>query len=94
MNNSSKIARILGHKGLSIQHGHREKMSTTEDTNAKRTTNRDVIKIGTTNVIIQGNNEGPMIFGESAKSKEEKDIEATSKTSDLKYSILDGAHWD
>jgi hypothetical protein len=33
--------------------GHGEKMST-----SKRTTNGDIIKIGTTYVVIQGNNEG------------------------------------
>jgi hypothetical protein len=67
--------------------GHGEKVSTIEATNAKRTTNRDVIKLGTIDVIIQRNNEGPMVFGESAKTKEEKYIETTSKTSDPKYFI-------
>ena len=43
---------MLGHKGRPIQQGHREKVSTIEATNVKRTTNRDIIKIGTTNVII------------------------------------------
>jgi hypothetical protein len=52
---------------------------------AKRTTNGDIIKIGTVDVVIQGNNEGPMIFGKSAKINKEKDIRATSKTSDPKY---------
>jgi hypothetical protein len=66
---------------------HSEKVSTIEATNSKRTTNTDVIKIGITDVIIQGNNEGSMIFGESAKTKEEKDIGATSKTSNPKYSM-------
>jgi VCBS repeat-containing protein len=46
--------------------GHREERSTC----SKRTTKRDIIKIGTINVVIQGNNEGPMIFG---KSPEEED---------------------
>jgi hypothetical protein len=45
-------------------------VSTIEATNAKGTTNKDVIKIGTTDIIIQGNNEGPMIFGESVKKGE------------------------
>jgi hypothetical protein len=44
-------------------------VSTIEATNAKRTTNRDVIKIGTSDVITQGNNKGSMIFGESAKTE-------------------------
>jgi hypothetical protein len=62
-------------------------VSTIESMNAKRTTNMDVIKIGTTNVIIQGNNEGPMVFGESTKTNEEKDIGTTSKIVDPKYFI-------
>jgi hypothetical protein len=54
---------------------------------AKRTTSGDIIKIGTTDVIIQGNNEGPMIFGKSTKTGKEKDTGATSKASDRKYSM-------
>jgi hypothetical protein len=46
---------------LTREHG--EKISTS----AKRTTSEDIIKIGTTDVIIQGNNEGPMIFGKSER---------------------------
>jgi hypothetical protein len=38
--------------------GHKEDISTS----AKRTTKGDIIKIGTTDVIIQENNEGPMFF--------------------------------
>jgi hypothetical protein len=38
--------------------GHGEKISMS----SKRTTNGDIIKIGTTDVIIQWNNEGPMIL--------------------------------
>jgi hypothetical protein len=38
--------------------GYGEKISTS----AKRPTNGDIIKIGTIDVVIQGNNEGPMIF--------------------------------
>jgi hypothetical protein len=34
----------------------------------ERTTKKDIIKIGTADVIIQENNEGPMIFGESANT--------------------------
>jgi hypothetical protein len=69
-------------------------VSTIEATNAKRTTNRDVINIGTTDVIIQGNNKGPMIFGESSQTKDEKDIRTTSKKSDPKTPCPDGGHWD
>ena len=67
--------------------GHREKVSTVVATNAKRTTNGDVIKIGTTDVVIQGNNEGLMSFDKSAKTSEGKDIGSTSKTSDPNYSM-------
>jgi hypothetical protein len=42
--------------------------------------------MGTTDVFIQENNEGPMIFGKSANTGKEKDI-ATSKTVDPKYSM-------
>ena len=31
----------------------------------ERTTKKDIIKIGTTDVVIQKESEGPMIFGES-----------------------------
>jgi hypothetical protein len=42
-------------------------------TNAKRTSNGDIIKIGTTYVVvIQGNNEGTMIFEKSTKTNEGK----------------------
>jgi hypothetical protein len=34
----------------------------------QRTTKKDIIKIGTTDVVIQGDNKGPMIFGESANT--------------------------
>jgi hypothetical protein len=67
--------------------GHREKTSTIIATNAKRTTTKDVIKIGTTCVIIKSNNEGSMIFGESAKTNEENDKVATDKLPDPKYSM-------
>jgi hypothetical protein len=67
---------------------HGEKIARSAPTNAKRTINKDIIMIGTTDVVIQGNNEGPMIFDKSAKTDKGKDIEATSKTSDPKYSML------
>jgi hypothetical protein len=63
--------------------GHIEEMSTC----TKRTTKGDMIKIGTSDVIIMGNNEGPMIFGKSAKTDEGKDIGATNKAADPKHSM-------
>jgi hypothetical protein len=48
-------------------------------TSAKRMTSGDIIKIGTTNVVIQGNNEGLMIFGKSAKIDEENPQEQPVK---------------
>jgi hypothetical protein len=63
--------------------GHGEKISTS----AKRTTNGDIIKIGTTNVVMHENNEGSMIFGKTTKTDEGKDRGATSKTVDPKYSM-------
>jgi hypothetical protein len=38
-------------------------------TATERTTKKDIIKIDTTGVVIQENNEGPMIFGESVNPK-------------------------
>jgi hypothetical protein len=52
----------------------------------ERTTKKDVIKIGTADVIIQEDNEGPMIFGESANTTKKEDT-TTIKTADLKYSM-------
>jgi hypothetical protein len=52
----------------------------------KRTTKKDIIKIGTTYVIIQEDNEGPMIFGESANTTKKEDT-ATIKAADPKYSM-------
>jgi hypothetical protein len=53
----------------------------------KRKTKEDIIKIGTADVIIQGNNQGPMIFGKSANTGKEEDIGTTSKMVDPKYSM-------
>jgi hypothetical protein len=50
----------------------------------QRTTKKDIIKIGTADVVIQGDNKGPMIFGESANTTK-KDT-TTIKTADPKYS--------
>jgi hypothetical protein len=43
-------------------------------TATERTTKMDIIKIGTTDVIIKENNEGPMIFGESANTNKKEDM--------------------
>jgi hypothetical protein len=50
-------------------------------------TGGDIIKIDTTYAIIHGNNKGPMTFDKSAKTNEEKDIGATSKAVNPKYSM-------
>jgi hypothetical protein len=55
-------------------------------TATKRTIKSDIIKIGTTDVVIQGNNEGTMIFGKSASTSKEGDTTAI-KTADPKYSM-------
>jgi hypothetical protein len=47
---------------------------------------KDIIKIGTTDVIIQENNEGPMIFGELTNTTKKEDM-AAIKTADPKYSM-------
>jgi hypothetical protein len=52
----------------------------------KRTTKKGIIKIGTAEVIVQKNNEGPMIFGESANTTKKEDT-ATIKAVDPKYSM-------
>jgi hypothetical protein len=62
-------------------------------TTTKKTIKSDIIKIGTTDVVIQGNNEGPMIFGKSTSTSEEGDTTAI-KIADPKYSMPDGAHRD
>jgi hypothetical protein len=50
----------------------------------QRTTKKDIIKIGTADVVIQGDNKGPMIFGESANTTKKEDT-ITIKTADPKY---------
>jgi hypothetical protein len=55
-------------------------------TTSNRTTKGDIIKIGTTDVVIQENNEGPMIFGESADTSKKEDM-TVNKTIDPKYSM-------
>jgi hypothetical protein len=55
-------------------------------TTTERTTKKDIIKIGTTDVAIQEDNEGPMIFGESASTSKREDTTAI-KIADPKYSM-------
>jgi hypothetical protein len=55
-------------------------------TATKRTTKKDIIKIGTTDVVIQKDNEGPMIFGELANTTKKEDTTAI-KIADPKYSM-------
>jgi hypothetical protein len=50
----------------------------------ERTTKKDIIKIGTSDVVIQKKSEGPMIFGESANTKKTEDTTAF-KIADPKY---------
>jgi hypothetical protein len=52
----------------------------------KRTTKKDIIKIGTADVVIQKESEWPMVFGESANTSKTKDTTAI-KIADLKYSM-------
>jgi hypothetical protein len=52
----------------------------------KRTTKKDIIKIGTTDVVIQEDNKGSMIFGESTNTTKKEDT-ANIKTADPKYSM-------
>jgi hypothetical protein len=54
--------------------------------NSRKDNKKDVIKIGTTDVVIQDDNKGPMIFGESANTTKKEDT-ATIKTVDPKYSM-------
>jgi hypothetical protein len=55
-------------------------------TATERTTKKDIIKIGTADVVIQKENKGPMIFGESVNTTKKEDM-ATIKTADPKYSM-------
>jgi hypothetical protein len=59
----------------------------------ERTTKKDIIKIGTANVIIQENNEGPMIFGESTNTTKKEDTTAI-KQPIQNTPCLDGARRD
>jgi hypothetical protein len=52
----------------------------------ERMTKKDIIKIGTADVIIQKESEGLMVFGESANTNKTKDT-AAIKIADPKYSM-------
>jgi hypothetical protein len=52
----------------------------------ERTTKKNIIKVGTADVVIQEDNKGPMIFGESANTTKKEDT-TTIKTADPKYSM-------
>jgi hypothetical protein len=52
----------------------------------RKNNKKDIIKIGTADVIIQENNEGPMIFGESANTTKKEDT-AAIQPADPKYSM-------
>jgi hypothetical protein len=52
----------------------------------ERTTKKDIIKIGTADVVIQKESEGPMVFGESANTNKTKDT-TVIKIVDPKYSM-------
>jgi hypothetical protein len=52
----------------------------------ERTTKKDIIKIGTTDVVIEKESEGLMIFGESANMNKTEDT-AAFKIADPKYSM-------
>jgi hypothetical protein len=52
----------------------------------KRTTKKDIIKIGTADVVIQKESEGSMIFGESANTNKTEDT-VVFKIADPKYSM-------
>jgi hypothetical protein len=55
-------------------------------TATERTTKKDIIKIGTTDVVIHENIKGPMFFGESANTNKKEDT-AAIKIADPKYSM-------
>jgi hypothetical protein len=50
------------------------------------TIEEDINKIGTTDVVVQQNNEGLRMFGESANTNKKEDT-AVNKTTDPKYSM-------
>jgi hypothetical protein len=59
----------------------------------ERMTKKDIIKIGTADVVIQKESEGPMIFGESANTTKKED-RLPSKQPIQNTPCLDGAQRD
>jgi hypothetical protein len=59
----------------------------------QRTTKKDIIKIGTADVVIQEDSKGPMIFGESANTTKKEDT-LPSKQPIQNTPCLDGAQRD
>jgi hypothetical protein len=76
----NKIAGLLGLQGRPIRQGGICLQQ------LKEQQKKDIIKIGTADVVIQGDNKGPMIFGESANTTKKED-KVTIKTADPKYSM-------
>jgi hypothetical protein len=52
----------------------------------ERTTKKDIIKIGTADVVIQKESEVSMVFGESANTTKKEDTTSIN-TADPKYSM-------
>jgi hypothetical protein len=75
-------ARLLNHSAAEANQFGRRAYTCSNRKNDKK----NIIKIGTVDVVIQENNEGPMIFGESANTTKKEDTTAI-KTADPKYSM-------
>jgi hypothetical protein len=75
-------ARLPDHSAAKANQSDRGHISTA----TKRTTRKDIIKISTTDVVVQKDNEGPMIFGELANTSKREDT-IDIKTADPKYSM-------
>jgi hypothetical protein len=54
----------------------------------QRTTKKDIIKIGTADVVIQGDNKGPMIFDESANNRKGYGYHQNSRSKILHASMV------
>jgi hypothetical protein len=85
--NTHQKGRSIWHGGIrrKLQHQRQQSVeSASSSKKIKRTTVGDIIKIGTTDVIINGNNEVSMTFDESTRNSEEKSkvILITTKTAD------------
>jgi hypothetical protein len=75
-------ARLPGHSAAKADKSDRGAYTYSNRKNDKK----DIIKIGTADVVIQENNEGPMIFGESANTTKKEDT-TFIKIPDPKYSM-------